>query len=106
MDARRAIDVHAFQVSPNEDGRVYRRRSATVALGGSISTSCLPPRGLNGLVVSRREQIRHDDDSGSMQPWSHGVMTPWSHTMVPSSHGSDGQGPGPWNHGPIETWSR
>ena len=47
---------------------------------GSMLTSCLPSHGRNGLVLSRREQIRHAHDRcGSMQPWSHGSMKLRSH---------------------------
>ena len=53
--------------------------------GGSMSTSCLPSHGRNGLVLSRRERICHDDDScGSMQPWSHGSTELWSRGAMDS----------------------
>ena len=48
--------------------------------GGSMPTSSLPSHGRNGLVLSQRERIRHNDDRcGSMQPWSHGSMKLRSH---------------------------
>jgi len=51
--------------------------------GGSMSTSSLPSHDRNGLVLSRRERIRHAHDRcGSMQPWSHEVVEPCSHGLL------------------------
>ena len=67
-------------------------------------TSCLPPHGWNGLVLSPREQILHKSkfattttgaapcSHGAMAPRSHGAIEQWNHEpMVSDLQGDEGK---------------